>query len=225
MSSRPPEENEVAIDPAKLDSYTQLAKSYELPNAVKLKLDADVQQANSIAIVVTLLAGAIIALTSILGGIDSDFEEPSNGWKAFRVIMWTAIICNVGEAFICILAIKMCSDLPLWALEREMYLLDQPEEDKAGRAVRRPSFNPRNVRDRYLLLESVGMPKLYRFVDRVVIVLLVVSSTFSFLTLFYWVLHTQTFYVRMITLIPFVIIILLVLIVFIISMGVGRQRF
>ncbi|KIM24414.1 hypothetical protein M408DRAFT_331784 [Serendipita vermifera MAFF 305830] len=209
---------------ASSNKYIELARTYELPAAVKLKLDADVQQAQAIAIVITLLAGAIITLTSILGGIDSMEEQGSSGWKVFRILMWIGIICDVGEAFVCIFAIKMCTELPVLALELEMELLDENEGGALERAERDAHYGPRLVTDRYLLLESVGMSRFYRVVDRLVIGLLVVASVFSFVTLFYWVLHTQTIVVAGVILVAFVIVVAIVLAVFAISMGLGRKR-
>ena len=133
--------------------------------------------------------------------------------------MWSAIIFDVGEAFVCIFVIKMCAELPLLAVERQIRLLHQPNKPDLS-----PQPDPSTRKyDRYQLLESVGMPRLYRFVDRLVIWMLVVASALSFITLFYWIAQTQTLLTAALTIISFFIVVVVVLTVFAISMGLGRN--
>jgi hypothetical protein len=116
---------------------------------------------NHVLVQITLLAGALITLTSILGGIDSA-NEGTRAWQAFRVLLWAAIVFDVGEAFICILAIKMCSELPLLAMEKHVRLRDGSAHSQSRfEAPRRGLQPPSRFRHRYLLLESVGMHPLY----------------------------------------------------------------
>ena len=133
--------------------------------------------------------------------------------------MWSAIIADIGEAFVCIFVIKMCAELPLLAVERQIRLHNQSTNSAP---VPQPDHSKREY-DHYQLLESVGMPRLYRLVDRLVIWLFVAASTLSFVTLFYWVAQTQTNLTAMLTIISFVIVAVIVLTVFAISMGVGRN--
>ena len=180
---------------------------------------------NYVLVQITLLAGALITLTSILGGIDSA-NEGTRAWRAFRVLLWAAIVFDVGEAFICILAIKMCSELPLLATEKHVRLRDGSAISQSlGEAPRRGPQPPSRFRHRYLLLESVGMHPLYWLVDQLVIWVLVSASVLSFVTLFYWVVQTMTIVTAMLIVISFVIVIAMILTVFVISMGYGRNRY
>lgn len=139
--------------------------------------------------------------------------------------MWSAIVFDIGEAFVCIFAIKMCSELPLLAMEHEMRLLEKEGSTEGLLEVvaQRDKLGPRIMNDRYLILESVGMPRSYRIVDRLVLGLLVTASIFSFVTLFFWVAQTQTLITAGVTIVSFVIVVILVITVFAISIGVGHR--
>jgi hypothetical protein len=133
---------------------------------------------------------------------------------------------DVGEAFVCILVIKMCSELPLLAMERHVMLRDGSALSQ-GR-VDAPRWGPQppgRLRHRYLLLESVGMHPLYWLVDQLVIWVLVFSSVLSFVTFFFWVVQTMSIATSMLVVIALVLVIVMVLTVFVISMGYGRNRY
>ena len=174
----------------------------------------------------------MVTLTSILGGTNT-LEEDNNtrGWSAFRVILWTAIMSDMGEAIVCIIAIKMCSELPLVAIEKQMELLDKTHESSRsikssdGETERKPKtqIGLKELKDRHALFGAVGMPRSYRYVGRLVIWFLVFSVTMSFVTMFFWVCHTIILIPAMLILISFVLIVALILGVFLIAMHFGKN--
>ena len=199
---------------------------------------------NDVLLQITLLAGTLVSLTSILGGTDANPDKTTRGWSAFRVILWTAIMSDVGEAFVCLMAIKMCTELPLVAMEKQMELLETganapppPPRPRpphsAGSEHNPPEHNGesegptrvglKELQDRHAILEAVGMPRFYQLVDRLVIWFLVFSSTTSFLTMFFWVCQTVILIPAMLILISFVIIVAIVLGIFVIAVRFGRN--
>jgi hypothetical protein len=132
----------------------------------------------------------------------------------------------VGEAFVCILAIKMCAELPLLAMEKHTLSLREDALSPTQVEVQQiDRTNLNQFRTRYLLLERVGMHPLYWLVDWMVIWILVLSSVLSFVTLFYWVLQTMTIVTSMLIVISLLMVVAIVLTVFAIAMGFGRNRY
>ena len=153
-------------------------------------------------------------------------DNNTRGWSAFRVILWTAIMSDVAEAIICIMAIKMCSELPLVAMEKAMERLDQseglsPEEVERNNAP--ASIGLKEIKARYAILETVGMPHSYRHIDRLVIWFLLWAVAMSFLTMFFWVCHTIIIIPAGLIIMFFVFISAMLIVVFVIAMGFARH--
>jgi len=107
-----------------------------------------------------------------------------------------AIVSDIGEAVICILVIKMCSELPLVAMERAM---EQLENSNGGNSLSQeiergdmsiPLIGLKELKDRYAILEAFGMPRTYRIVGRLVIWFTLWAVVISLVTCYFWVCHT-----------------------------------
>ena len=124
-------------------------------------------------------------------------EEDNNtrGWSAFRVILWAAIMSDIGEAVICIMAIKMCSELPLVAMERAMQRLENSNgsRGRSGEFEQKSapvSIGLKELTDRFAMLEAFGMPRSYRIVGRLVLWFALWAIVLSLVTCYFWVCHT-----------------------------------
>jgi len=173
---------------------------------------------------ITLLAGSLATLTDILGGTDATAEEDTKGIKGLRLILWIAIMSDVAEAFLCIMAIKMCVELPLVAMEKQVGLLENAiGADGPGDIERNLTISPKQLRHRHEILEAVGMPRSYRYIDRLVIWFLLWSVGLSIAAMFYWVGQTVNIFPAGVIIIFFGLIAVMLLIVFVIVMKFSRK--
>jgi len=151
-------------------------------------------------------------------------EGDSKGIEGLRLIMWIAIMSDVAEAFLCIMAIKMCVELPLVAMEKQVDLLEKAMEiDRPGDIERYLTVGPKELRHRHEILEAVGMPRSYRYIDRLVIWFLLWSVVLSIATMFYWVGQTINIFPAGVILIFFGLISVMLLTIFVIVMKFSRK--
>jgi hypothetical protein len=144
-----------------------------------------------------LFAGA---LTSIAQTVSAtvDVDDSPASWKAMRVFLYSAIMLNFSGAFLSLMIVKMCSDLPL-----AMFQNDAP-----------PCFK-RSVSDQ---LGHFGMSRQYWIVNSSFVVVSILASLCTFATLSFWVFLSQTFTVALITIMIFSLLALTIILTFGIAM-------
>jgi len=135
---------------------------------------------------------------------------------------------DIGEAIICIMAIKMCSELPLVAAERAMKRVENSNfgsrlSDKVERSASAPLIGLREVKNRYAMLEAVGMPRTYRLVDRLVIWFMLWAVVISLWTCYYRVCHTIIIVPAGIIIGFFALVTMLLITVFVMAMKFSRN--
>ncbi|KIM29792.1 hypothetical protein M408DRAFT_22657 [Serendipita vermifera MAFF 305830] len=207
----------------------KLAQNYVLPNAVKLALDADVQQGHAMAIVMALFAAALVSLAQMIG--DAAAQATGASWEALKFFTYAAIMLNLGGAFLSLIIIKMCSDLPLAAQQRllepgandfttsgspygpplrrsaptntssvmntkdqavfDPNWIDTHNENIPLAAAQDGILSPEILVNHFLLLESFGMSKRYRIVDRLGAWSLVAACVCTFAAFSFWTFLTE----------------------------------
>jgi hypothetical protein len=134
----------------------------------------------------------------MIASVGTTVDTSGGGWVALRFFTFSAIILNLGGAFLSLITIKMCSDLPVAAQQRVIkdrtaptrdtpYFLiaedlDIPLRVATGVGILSPTI----LDDHFLLLKCFGMSKWYRFVDRATSGVLVVACACTFAALTFW---------------------------------------
>ncbi|KIM23121.1 hypothetical protein M408DRAFT_28135 [Serendipita vermifera MAFF 305830] len=149
----------------------------KLPDPVKLVLDADQKQAEAVGIVMALFAGALVSLAQIVEGVGSeDPKTTTASWQAMRVFLYGSVMLNLGGAFLSLLTIKMCTDLPL---------AYHQSTDKEGKNIKLPhGVEPQY---RFGLLLKAGMSRHYATVDHMSTMALILACMCTFASLTFWV--------------------------------------
>ncbi|KIM29790.1 hypothetical protein M408DRAFT_328615, partial [Serendipita vermifera MAFF 305830] len=168
-------------------NYHKKAQDFELPKCVKLSLAADVQQANAIAIVMALFAGALISLAQIVAGAGNGDDTSSLSWGALRVSLYAAIMLNLGGAFLSLICIKMCSDLPLAAQQRLLREGCANSTTPLSKLARDETLEQEILGDHFYLLTTMGMSPWYRLVDQLSTYVLIAACVCTFIALTFWV--------------------------------------
>ncbi|KIM22672.1 hypothetical protein M408DRAFT_332808, partial [Serendipita vermifera MAFF 305830] len=145
----------------------------KLPDPVKLVLDADQKQAEVVGIVMALFAGGLVSFAQIVEGVDS--EDPKTtpaSWQAMRVFLYGSVMLNLAGAFLSLLTIKMCTDLPLayhqWSVRDKW-----KNKQRKAPVVKRPH----GVEEwhRFGLLLEAGMSRHYASLDRMSTLVLILE--------------------------------------------------
>jgi hypothetical protein len=186
-----------------------------------------------------LLASALVSLVQTVASVSTDTTSPS--WQALRGFIYSAIILNLSGAFLALMTIKMCSDLPVVAQQK---LIDglttsnvpmssivepdwiTPEHDNipfaatiAGKGV----LSVKILGDHFLLLRCFGMSRWYKAVVRISSWVLVAACVCSFAALTLWMFLSESVTTAGLTMIPFGITAIIVICVFLVG-GVIEQR-
>lgn len=185
-----------------------------------------------------LFAAALVSLAQMIAAAA---EKTGASWEAMRFFTYAAIMLNLGGAFISLVIIKMCSDVPraaqqkivTWGESDLMNVSYQPPSiPKTARITPSGNLNttatpvnpdwittkneniplsaaqggiliPEILQDHFLLLESFGMSKKYRFVDRVASWALVAACVCTFAALSFWTFLTEAVVTAGVTMIAF----------------------
>ncbi|KIM21412.1 hypothetical protein M408DRAFT_333486 [Serendipita vermifera MAFF 305830] len=151
----------------------------KLPDPVKLVLDADQKQAEAVGIVMALFAGALVSLAQIVEGVDSeDPKTTTASWQAMRVFLYGSVMLNLAGAFLSLLTIKMCTDLPLAYHQWK-------SKQRKGPVVNRP--HGLEEWHRFGLLLEAGMSRRYASLDRMSTLVLILACICTFASLTFWV--------------------------------------
>lgn len=161
-----------------------LAHNFVLPHVVKHRLEADVKQANGLAITTALFAGALVSLAQLV----ATNETSSPTWEALRFFIYGAIAVNLSGTTLALIIIKMCTDIPCIALER---VLDQPSSWPA-RCARGEPLPLKLLRDPVQMLVQFGMSRHYNALDWGAGIWVIIGyiNTFSAMTLWVWLTQT-----------------------------------
>ncbi|KAG9048057.1 hypothetical protein FS842_000492 [Serendipita sp. 407] len=153
-------------------------QDFELPKAVKSRVDAEIQQANAFAITTALFAGALLSLVQLeVNG------QSTPAWQALRFFTYTAITINLTGTTLALVLIKLCSDIESVAVH--MILSDPaslPARISHGDKV------PIHLLGKpYELLEQFGMPRGYRVLDFGASIWITAGNLFTFVSVTMWV--------------------------------------
>ncbi|KIM27174.1 hypothetical protein M408DRAFT_170476 [Serendipita vermifera MAFF 305830] len=182
----------------------------KLPDQVKLVLDADQKQAEAVGIVMALFAGALVSLAQIVEGVDSeDSKTTTASWQAMRIFLYGSVMLNLAGAFLSLLTIKMCTDLPLAYHQWKSGKRDGPRVNR-----------PDRVKDwhRFGLLLEAGMSRHYATVDHMSTLALILACVCTFASLTFWVcLNTLNVITSGITMIIFGLVGIAVIVAFVMT--------
>jgi hypothetical protein len=129
-----------------------------------------------------LFAGALASLAQCLESVDKGVTLSSTSWLALRAFLYGAIMLNLCGAFLSLVIIKMCCDLPLARFQRESRGIAPPEIPSG--------VDPWS---RYALLHRAGMTRFFFIVEELCYWFLVFACVCTFTTLTLWVsLITQS---------------------------------
>ncbi|KAG8820816.1 hypothetical protein FRC19_008574 [Serendipita sp. 401] len=135
---------------------------------------------NQNCIQMPLFAGAFVGLAQIVEGVDPEkTKATSHSWRALRVFLYGAIMLSLLGAFLSLIIIKMCSDLPIARYQRELkksQAIADPQE--------RPSIEPLSREE---ILIDAGISPSYFFVDTTSAWVLIFACLFGFISLAFWV--------------------------------------
>jgi len=125
-----------------------------------------------------LFAGALVSLAQIVESTAQQVDTRPASWQALRVFLYSATILNLTGAFLSLVIIKMCSDLPLAYYQRSC------------RGVTPPTPLPKGVEpwSRRAILIEAGMYRRYTFVDGASTLMLLAAIVFTFASFTFWVL-------------------------------------
>jgi len=162
-----------------------------------------------------LFASALVSLAQMIATVSSTVDTDGSSWVALRFFTFSAIILNLSGAFLSLITIKMCSDLPVAAQQRVIkdrtapprdtpYFitvedLDIPFRVATGVGILSPTI----LDDHFLLLKCFGMSKWYRFVDRASSMVLVVACACTFAALTFWMFLNEPQMTAGVTMITF----------------------
>lgn len=214
--------------PQKIDSRRAHLIHYldDVPKSVNLALNTDIKQAIVVGITVSKtcpLHGTTsftrwacayrlkdrLICYCIANARTNDINAATNTtatWGALRFFTYSAIIQHLASCFICLMVIKMCTDVPHHA---QQLIANHNGNKEPSRALRvaRGEVLPRGISNsHYRLLEEFGMSPRYRFIDSVILPALIAGAfTFAFIALTIWIWATQSTLnagITMITVVP-----------------------
>jgi len=150
-----------------------------------MSLDSITQQANSIAIVMALFAGALASFAQMANSVNGPtiINTSSISWGAWLVFLYAAIIFSLAGSFLSLVIIKMCSDLPLAIRQRILHSRVPASGDLPETEV---------LEDHFGLLEAYGMSTNYKLVDRLAGFVLLAACVCTFTALTFWVFLSET---------------------------------
>jgi hypothetical protein len=150
-----------------------------------------------------LFAGALVSLAQLVGSPNSGPNANSASWSAMMVFLYSAIMLSLGGAFLSLLAIKMCSDLPLAAQQKLLREGSAASNSPLSKIARGETLGSEILEDHFGLLESFGMSNGYRHVDRLCFLVPVAASVCTFAALTFWVFLSETIITAGITMVTF----------------------
>ncbi|KIM22141.1 hypothetical protein M408DRAFT_292928 [Serendipita vermifera MAFF 305830] len=154
-------------------------QDFELPRAVKSRIDADVQQANAFAITTALFAGALLSLAQLVAQEDARTLP----WQTIRFFTYTAISINLTGTTLALVLIKMCSDLESTA---QQMVVSIPSSLPAR--IARGEKLPRHlIMNHYKLLEEFGMSPGYKALDFGAAIWITSGNVSTFVSVIMWV--------------------------------------
>ncbi|KIM29259.1 hypothetical protein M408DRAFT_121521 [Serendipita vermifera MAFF 305830] len=139
-----------------------------------------------------------MSLAQMIASIATAVDTNSGSWVALRFFTFSAIILNLSGAFLSLVTIKMCSDVPVAAQQmvvkdrraslRTTRYLVTPEDLNIpmGVASGKGFLSPTILGNHFLLLRCFGMSKWYKAVDRASSGVLVLACICTFAALTFW---------------------------------------
>ena len=128
----------------------------------------------------------------MISSADSTTNTTTATWVAIRFFTYSAIILNLASSFICLMIIKMCTDVPHNA-QQSIANHNNKEPSRAMRVARGEVIPRGLLGSHYRLLEEFGMSPYYRYIDSAIFSQLVTGAfTFTFVALTIWIWATQS---------------------------------
>jgi hypothetical protein len=114
-------------------------------------------------------------------------DHPDNAaWRALQFFIYSAIILNFTATFLCLMAIKMCTDLPHYA--QQMAVLQG--KSWPNRAARGETLKRELLTDHWRLLKAFGMSSRYRFIDALFFFIVIFGCLYAFIAVVIWICLT-----------------------------------
>lgn len=128
-------------------------------------------------------------------------EQGGAGWEALRFFIYSALILNLSGTFLCLMTIKMCTDLPHHA--QQMVVLK--EDSWPSQVARGATLSEELLTDHWLLLKAFGISNRYQNMDIVFVFVVLFGGLYTFVAVIFWIWLTESYTLAgatMITVVP-----------------------
>ena len=171
-----------------------------------------------------LFAGALVSLAQIVSAADQNMDTTSVSWGALRVFLYSAIMLNLGGAFMSLITIKMCSDLPLAAQQTLLREGHAGSSHPLSKIARGETIDTNDLKNHFRLLRAMGMSPWYQRVDGLSTWMLIIACVCTFAALTFWVFLSGTIATAGVTMVIFGPVAIIIVIAFVYaSQGQGWQ--
>jgi hypothetical protein len=163
-----------------------------------------------------LFASGLYSLAGMVA--DKSADANTTSWHALRVFTYSSIVLNLSGAVFSLVITKMCSDVPLAAMQTLLSennkhtpqaTKDDPKWINKGSdgipfaIADQGTLEATILEDHYTLLESFGMSSTYKWVIRINSGVLVVACVCTFTALSLWTFLNETLITAGVTMIVF----------------------
>ena len=162
-----------------------------------------------------LFASGLYSLAGMVAAKSS--EANTAPWHTLRVFTYSAIILNLSGAVFSLVITKMCSDLPLAALQTllsesnkhtpatkgDPKWINKGDDNIPFAAADEGTLEASILDDHYTLLESFGMSRSFKWVIRINSWILVIACVCTFTALSLWTFLNETLITAGVTMIVF----------------------
>ncbi|KAG8825465.1 hypothetical protein FRC17_008637 [Serendipita sp. 399] len=154
------------------------SQEFQLPQIVRSRIEADVQQATAFAITTALFAAVLASLAQLV--IIPDNQSPA--WRTLHFFTYSSIIINLSGTTLALVLVKMCTELPYTA-----HRLTLTDPSSLPARVVLDGIPRQLMLHRYKLLEEFGMPRGYKLLDAGASFWVLSGNIFTFVSVMLWI--------------------------------------
>jgi hypothetical protein len=116
-----------------------------------------------------------------------DDHPDTAAWETLQFFIYSSIILNLSGTFLCLMAIKMCTDLPHHA---QQLALSNPDS-WPSRAARNEILPENILKNHWVLLGKFGMSPRYQRLDALFVYVVLFGGLYTFIAVILWVWLTS----------------------------------
>lgn len=160
-----------------------LAQNFEVPAIVKQRIEADMAQATSAAVITALFSGTLVTLAQLVVTTDGSELVP----KTLRWFSYSSIFLAITATFLCLTCVRMCSDLPGFAAQ----LIVRDPNSLPARVARGEPIPAELFSDMHELMRQFGGAPAYQAVDNTFNLIFMFGCACTFTSLIIWIWHGE----------------------------------